>query len=646
MLLKRLHDLAYTKQLLEDPAFSHKAVNWLIEIDAEGHLVGPGPLSLADDKRRGKPFSVPTTRRGKGGGQVAEFLHGDLRALFGIHSDRNAAADTLKNVAEKQADFWKQIQNAAEATGRAEFQALTRFHEQTQQTPTFLRCDESDGKAPVWWVRTAGGDEVKFKPEQSFTFRVAGNLLVNDAAIRAYWRGQYAAEMSDKTENANLGVCLITGQSNQPLARTHDIKIQGIPKAQPSGASLVSFDKKSFCSYGFKDSLNAGCSIDAATAYTKALNFLLSDQNHHLKLGDAVTCFWAAKTPQAAGFLHRKLTEPDPKGVKAFLKSPWSGLDDGFARADQFYGVTLSATGGRVVVRHWRELPFETVVDNLAAWFRDLEIAHHPQRSSSKSSDEQSADAGPQSPPFALYSLAKALVRDPKKDLPTDALTVLYRAAVERTAPPLSYLDLLLRRLRADLPKDSDKPLGQKSRFSLIRLILNRHAPETLVIDPTLCDTADPAYNCGRLLAVFDDLQAKAHDHKLGGATVVARYYGTASSFPNSAFGILWRLHQHHLNTLKRQGDKGQRDALFISRKIGDIAAQFSAPGPRQPPQFPISFNLQEQGRFALGFYQQKAHDEAQKQAAKERKQAQTATVDATTPAEDDDFGDELPQIS
>lgn len=141
------------------------------------------------------------------------------------------------------------------------------------------------------------------------------------------------------------------------------------------------------------------------------------------------------------------------------------------------------------------------------------------------------------------------------------------------------------------------------------------------MIEPQVFETHDPAYNCGRLLALFDDLQKEAlstEGNRFDGAGVVEKYYGSASSAPNSAFGILWRLHQHHLKKVSQKGDKGKAAAFAIKRKIAEIAALFPQPGPMQPPQFPRTFNLQEQGRFALGFYQQKASDDAARRAHRE----------------------------
>jgi len=135
-------------------------------------------------------------------------------------------------------------------------------------------------------------------------------------------------------------------------------------------------------------------------------------------------------------------------------------------------------------------------------------------------------------------------------------------------------------------------------------------------IQPKLtADTADPAYNCGRLLAVFDDLQRRSHEWKLTGSSVAERYYASASAAPATTFGILWRLHLHHLKKLRSLGGKYAAAAAPIERKIWEIAVLFGQTpelaARRAPPDFPRTLDLQAQGRFALGFYQQKAEGQA-----------------------------------
>lgn len=146
-----------------------------------------------------------------------------------------------------------------------------------------------------------------------------------------------------------------------------------------------------------------------------------------------------------------------------------------------------------------------------------------------------------------------------------------------------------------------------------------------------LCETDDEAYNLGRLLRVLAALQDAAHDYELEGPGVVERYYGAASTAPANVFGVLWKLHVHHLRKLE-QSEKGRSTAYHIRSRLAEICGQFAPVGPGQPPRFPATLSLEAQGRFALGFYQQMAADRQAMRDAKAKKDAtQTPT---TTPTE------------
>jgi CRISPR-associated protein Csd1 len=128
-----------------------------------------------------------------------------------------------------------------------------------------------------------------------------------------------------------------------------------------------------------------------------------------------------------------------------------------------------------------------------------------------------------------------------------------------------------------------------------------------------------PAYLCGRLLAVIEETQRLAIPGAK--ATVVDRFYGTASSAPASVFGRLLRGVQPHLAKLKRD-----RPGTFhaLQRRLEDIQAGLSG--------FPRVLTLQEQGLFALGYYHQRAADRAQahEAAARRRAAGQPVEADAT----------------
>jgi len=105
----------------------------------------------------------------------------------------------------------------------------------------------------------------------------------------------------------------------------------------------------------------------------------------------------------------------------------------------------------------------------------------------------------------------------------------------------------------------------------------------------------NPAYQCGRLMAVLGRLQTSA----LGdvGAGVVQRYYAAASTTPALVFGRLIRGAQFHLNKIASQ-KRGL--AVWYEQQIGEICNQIGT-------SMPATLNLEDQSLFALGYYQQLA---------------------------------------
>jgi CRISPR-associated protein Csd1 len=120
----------------------------------------------------------------------------------------------------------------------------------------------------------------------------------------------------------------------------------------------------------------------------------------------------------------------------------------------------------------------------------------------------------------------------------------------------------------------------------------------------------EPAYLCGRLMAVLENAQQSAIPNV--NTTVVDRFYGTASTAPASVFSRLLRGVQPHLAKLQRD-NRGAYVA--IQNRMEEILS--GLPGDRG---FPRILTLQEQGMFALGYYHQRAQQSAQMREAAERR--------------------------
>lgn len=614
MLLKHLYDFAVSRHLLDDLAFSPKAVRWIIELDGDGALLGHGPQATGDDKR-GKEFSCPQTTRPKVAGGVSEFLADGLTAVFGLDPDPEAPmsgkkrSDRDANNLAKRTDFWAHVEAANHAYPSTALRVLLAFGARLGSAPPeFLRWGKAnDGRSDksAWWITSASGAEIRLGPE-NFSFRIDGALLLEDETLRQFWRVAHTKEVAEARAGYPSGLCLVTGKPDQKLAPTHNPKIQGVPNTQSFGAAIVSFDKPAFASYGFDQSLNSPTSDEAATAYCVALNHLIERDDHSVRIGQTCLCFWAGETPIAKtpfGFLNR----PDPKVVRDFVRAPFAGIERDLARRDRFFAVTLAGNSGRIVVRHWLKVSLEQAVTNFQRWFADLEIdvLPRPPRKAKSATKEKEFH------PLSIYWLACTTVRE-AKDLPPEVPAQLYRAALEGTAPSISLLKPLLDQLHSRLVHDGKNTLlNDESRFALLKLILNRQPNRSMEIKSSLtADTDDPAYNCGRLLAILAAAQDKAHDYKLEGLGVAERYFGTASVSPASVFPLLLRLNRHHLNKIGKSERYGNHEH-FIQQQIEAVLVLFKPAQPGRPPTFPRTLDLQSQGRFALGFYQQTAADAA-----------------------------------
>lgn len=125
----------------------------------------------------------------------------------------------------------------------------------------------------------------------------------------------------------------------------------------------------------------------------------------------------------------------------------------------------------------------------------------------------------------------------------------------------------------------------------------------------------EPAYLCGRLLAVLEAIQARALNNP--NATIVDKFYGSASSAPASVFGTLLHGAQAHLSKLRK--DERSRGAyLALEQRLEEILEPLQ--------EFPTTLTLQEQGLFALGFYHQRAAD---RRARAERSRSRQGAADA-----------------
>ena len=653
MLLQALYDYANDRKLLDDLPLQRRTLHALIPLDADGKLRMPYliPLSTPDAKGKaaaGQEYLLPRFP-GENNGGKAYFLAEGAVAVFGrdkVSGEPIPATQTGKkdkNPTKAFLHFWDQVQAAHDATHDARLAAMLAFkREYLTERDGFLQCDlpflrmrEKDkgpSKGELEYVANTGANEASYVvvEKATFGFSIDGQpVSLEDEAdpLRQHWFAQFARhafkdesqEVPGRRDVSAATLCLVTGGTGEPISRSHKPKILGIPGIA-AGGYVVSFAKAApaFSSYGFEMGMNSPVSESAAAAYALALMELLRNEDTHRNLGPVAVCFWAKKTAQASRQFNRLLNKAYPEHVAKFLKSPFAGegVDPDSLKLDRLYTVALSGNAGRIVIQQWLDQTLIEAVEHFRVWWDELQIAPMfiENALGSKTKKAQSYERPPS--PFAIPNLARASLRQSKAQgddrLVAERIVQLYRAALDGTAPSLMLLKPLLDEFHTAFVKDDPKkptfPFNQ-SRFAMIKLILIRNRKEgAFMPTPQLAETADPAYNLGRLLAVFESLQDRYHNFEKKGAGVIERYYGTASSAPAAVFPLLCRLARHHLSKV-RKDDESAADRL--DQSIGDILRMFRPTEPGAAPQFKRMLSLPEQGVFALGFYQQRAYDRA-----------------------------------
>ena len=98
------------------------------------------------------------------------------------------------------------------------------------------------------------------------------------------------------------------------------------------------------------------------------------------------------------------------------------------------------------------------------------------------------------------------------------------------------------------------------------------------------------AYRLGRLFSALEKIQEEASPGL--NATIRDRYYGAASSTPVAVFTTLLRLKNSHLKKLS----VGR--GVWFEKLLGEVLGAVD--------DFPKHLSLQDQGRFALGYYHQR----------------------------------------
>jgi CRISPR-associated protein Csd1 len=567
--LKEYYDrkAADPKSQIAPPGFSWVAIPYVIVLNEKGKPVSISTTYEGEGKeRRAKQYLVPQAVK-RAAGIAANLLWDNPEYVLGVvlkgkkRSERKSDREIAKRVSDQHADFIRRI----EALGLIKSTALAAvrtFMAEKDKASLLAKHSET-------WARLIedGGNT---------TFQLAGDnrLVLECAEVIAAIKSTRAEESENET------TCLVTGEK-EPIENLH-ASIKGVWGAQSSGANIVSFNLDACRSFGKGQGANAPVGRTAAFAYTTALNHLLSrDSNQRIQVGDASVVFWSARETVFEKQIVDFFGEPpkdDPdrntRAVASLFKSVKSGACPDFEEKTRFYILGLSPNVSRISVRFWVVDTVKGMSEKICRYFEDMRIAHGP----------AGRDA---------YSLFRLLVStatlEKAENIPPNLAGDTMRSILEGLPYPQTLLQAAIRRIRAD--HEISQP-----RAALIKACINRAArfkdpqqKEDLNVSLDE-DNVNVGYRLGRLFSTLEKIQGEANPGI--NATIRDRYYGAASSTPVTVFGNLMRLKNHHLAKIENPGRR-----VNLEKLIGKILEAIS--------NFPAHLTLEDQGRFAIGYYHQ-----------------------------------------
>ena len=563
MILKALYDYYNRCGNLPAPGMEEKEIGFVIVISKEGKF-----LRFEDcrtDRTIGRVYLVKK-HVSRSSAAVANYLYDNSAYVLG-YSDKD---DSEKNQLYFNT-FVEKVQSILDRMpDNSDIRTLMNFYAQGREA-----IHSEVEQDPLW-------EDIKknlSKKYSVFSFRIEGDL-------RILAEKKELMQTNEGTKNDNSrGLCMVTGVQGELVDTTTATMIQG----SQATAKLVAFQVNSgYDSYGKEKCGNAPISHEAEFAYTTALNTMLRrDSRNKFTVGNRTFVFWASSNDKAAeqaeeslfdllGYSEEKKDNPNAKieQVRKVFTAIYSGSLS-TSLEDRFYILGLAPNSARIAVVYWSETPLRDFAGKILRHFDDMEII------------DTRKDRKPY---MGIKDILSAVTLGGKQSEATPNLPEsIIKSIFLGTPYPYTLLSACIRRIRAE---SGDGNAARITRIAIIKAFLNRQNVNDKRMEIMLDKrNTNQGYLCGRLFAVLDRIQEDAN----GISSIRERYMNAASSTPSSVFATILNLSSHHLENLSNEGKK-----VFYEKLKQEIIDKISSDG------FPAHLDLQDQGRFFVGYYHQR----------------------------------------
>ena len=394
--------------------------------------------------------------------------------------------------------------------------------------------------------------------------------------------------------------CAITGK-NSKIAKLHK-KIPGLE------AKLCCSNSDSEYSYGHEKGYMASISEEAMLKYVRALGYLLTNKKNGRKtntfmMDDVAYVYFAMSDNQNAELVedlfsetfadNRELQqsgEEDLGNIMDKVKNMANDSDEtsslNFGDVD-FYIIGLKKYMSRISIKFCYKNSFNNIIKNIVQHQEDISINSLNKK------------------PVKLWQLRQELIdKDKKETMPFYLADSLINSILfGREYSPQVFLKAIDKCVREVFKKPDDDSGSSKNysisrtRIGIVKGCLNRkdrcHGRKEEITMSLNKENKNPAYLSGRLLAVVEKIQNANKDNKKN-KTVVDNYLGAAIRTPSKAFPMILQIATHNISSIDSPGIKIYHEKLLeeVLSGIGD--------------NFPKTLRPEDQGRFLLGFYQQR----------------------------------------
>lgn len=592
-MLKELYDYALENDLILPAGFVKKQVHAYVLLAKDGKFLGVLP---------GQEEKVPCP---------------DIGSMANSGSKCNVLAEK------------RSILFPSEDTPKAAYFRET-MAEAAKAEPRLALCLNALKNAGIANAVSAQLDQMKLDGTKVISFMVDGQSILELETVKNWWlqfRRQFCSDGSKAP-------CLITGQLTVPLATVPPISGLSVVGGHARGDALICFDKDAFCSYGLKQGANAPVSEEAFAGVKAALDDLLT--NAPVLAGMKFVHWYdkpvAAKDDKCEALFGSTIpdeeeddeddeadTPPEDNPLQArrqadaLIGSAKTGAPV-HELPSRYYILLLSGAGGRVMVRAYEEGNYRQLTENLQQWEDDLRLTN----SSGTAEMKPAKLAARLIRLVSRQSSDKNIFERMAKEL-SGLTPAILNAILNNAQFPDAVVHRALAYLRSQMFESEDEEQTRKTpdplacqwlKAWLCRREREKHQEEVLSVEYNERHP-EPAYHCGALVAVYGAIQHYAMPDV--NASLIDRYYASASQTPALVLGQLSRMSNYHIGKLE-----GLR--MYFSNLRDQVACAIGG-------TIPAVLLPEQQAYFALGYYQMCAKLEkerlARKAAAEEKKTAE-----------------------